>query len=202
MKNIIQSLPFKLSLVSSSVFFLSVMYAQKFGSELWILYGYIQIGIVAFFLTTLIISVVFYFRKRHYYSYSFLPFCINLFFLVITIILPLNWIRNRIDFAINYNTYEVASNIILDSTSDSLQRIYALPEKFSSLSVGGGDVYVVNNKEEKAILFYTFRGAPDGMKGFLKIEKCKNLKSLVGHFRSEIYEIKYLKNNWYYISGN
>jgi hypothetical protein len=47
--------------------------------------------------------------------------------------------------------------------------IFKLPESYKNLSVGGGEVIVINKSSQKGVFFFTFRGVPDGKIGFLKI---------------------------------
>jgi hypothetical protein len=74
-----------------------------------------------------------------------------------------------------------------------------LPEKFQFLSVGGGEVIMINNSISKGVFFYTFRGTPDGMSGFLNIKG----DGKIDQFKSDlnIITIKDLGDNWYLITG-
>ena len=200
--SISKALIFKLSTISSLLLFLSIMYGQKFWSELWLVYGFIEFIIIVFFLTIFTISIVFWIKNKRNYSNSFIPFIINLIIGILVIVLPLNWIRNRIGFAFYYNSYQTASNLAINSKHDSTVYLYKLPDKFKSLSAGGGDALVINQPSGKAVFFYTFRGTPNGKQGFLKIIKGENANDFVKDLFIEFPIVKDLKNNWYYVSGD
>ena len=166
------------------------------------IYGLIEIGIIVLFSVVLIRSLIFWIRRRHLYSYIFIPFCINMLFLVLVILLPLNWIKDRLEFSLYYNRYEVASDLAIKAKPDSASYLYMLPSGYQSLSVGGGEVLVTNKEKANAVLFFTFRGVPDGMSGFVKTRNSKKNNYLIREIFNELYQIKDLGNNWYYVSGN
>lgn len=190
---------FALSIVSSLLLFLSVMYSQKFWSELWIIYGFIELAFIVFFFILLIWSIVYWIRNK--VQKPFLPFLINIVSLLLIIVLPLNFIRNRVDFFFNKGDYEKAAKLIYNETHTLTDTVYKLPSGYQSLSAGGGDALIVNNSLGSAVFFFTFRGAPDGLKGFLKVINGKGTDVFTKNIGSEITEIKNLGDNWYYISG-
>lgn len=190
---------FKLSLYSSIILLLSMMYAQRFWSTLWIIYGFIEIALIAFFAIALVWSVVFWIKNK--YKKSYLPFAISITSLALIIILPLNWIRNRIEFFVWKSNYEQAALLIYKNMPDSTRTTYKLPDKYEFLSAGGGEALVENSSKCKGVLFFTFRGIPDGMKGFVKILDGKSINTFTESIGSEVDEIKVLGDNWYYISG-
>lgn len=194
MKEISQSRIYKLSILSSIMLFLSVFYSQKLFSQLWITFVLIQITIIIFFTIILISSILFWIKKNSSYKKKYLPFCISFLCLIAVIILPLTWIRNRTNFFINENNYENAVIGIKQMNIKNTQKI-TLPKKYQNLS--DGKVMVTNIQNQKAILFYTFRGIPDGFAGFLKIDDKQNIDSL---YVGQQYYIRDLGNNWYHIS--
>ena len=193
---------FKLSVISSLLLFFSLMYGQKFWSELWVIYGFIEIIIIIFFLIVFIVSIVFWIKNKKKYTNPFIPFVFNLIAGALVVVLPLNSIRNKIGFTLDYNDYETASNLVITSKHDSTVYLYELPDKFKSLSVGGGEVLVINKPSAKAVFFFTFRGAPTGKQGFLKIMAGGKPNDFVDDLFSKIDEVKQLKNNWYYVTGD
>ena len=129
-----------------------------------------------------------------------MPFCLQIVFLCSIIVLPLNRIRNRIEFRLFKSQYEEAYKLARKDTRKSSQYSYHLPNKYQSLSVGGGDVYIVKKNTGTAVLFYTFRGMPDGASGFVRIDSGK-IQDFLADMFSEVYDKKDIGNNWYYISG-
>jgi len=175
------------------------MYAQKLGSGLGFLYGFFQIILILCFAITLVWSIVFWIKRKT--NRPYLPFLINLIFLTLTIILPLNWIRNRAEFFVYKNDYEKASKLAYNENRDSTQTLYMLPNELQYLSVGGGQAWVLNNSQGRAVFFFTFRGVPDGIKGFVKISGGSNCDAFTKNIGNEIGEIKDLGDNWYYVSS-
>jgi hypothetical protein len=200
MQSIAKSTTFILSVVSSLLLLLSVAYGQRLWSDLWVIYGFIQLGLICFFAVSLIISIVFWINKRRNFKLRYLPFCINVLFGSLTIILPLNWIRNRIEFTLYSDSFEAAYSITSKANITS-GSIYKLPPKYQSLSVGGGEVYFTKKDSITAVLFYTFRGTPDGQNGFVKVSNGKINDIVDNILGGEVYDIKPLGNKWYYVSG-
>ena len=109
--------------------------------------------------------------------------------------LPLNWMRNRTNFFIYESEYEEAAEYIRSKEFNNTQLV-VLPKQYNNLS--DGKVLVINSQNKKAVLFYTFRGIPDGFGGFLKIDKQQNIDTL---YNSQNYKIRNIGNNWYHVSG-
>ena len=192
-----------LSILSSILLFLSIMYGQKLASELWVLTLIIHLPIILFFSVTTIVSLIFWIRNNSKYDLSFLPLTINILFVGLIIILPLNKIRNRIEFVTQKKQFEKAVNFVLSKQAE--QTIYPetfeLPKNYKNLSVGGGEVIVINKKTQKGVFFYTFRGVPDGRIGFLKIIGNDNVTDFAKQLFNEVNEINEIGNNWYFIAG-
>ena len=192
-----------LSILSSILLFLSIMYGQKLSSELWVMTLIIHLPIILFFTVTMIVSLIFWIRNNSKYDLPFLPLTINILFVGLIIILPLNRIRNRIEFVTQKKQFEKAVNFVLSKQTE--QTIYPetfeLAKNYKNLSVGGGEVIVINKKTQKGVFFYTFRGVPDGRIGFLKIVGDENVNDFTKQLFNEVNEINEIGNNWYFISG-
>lgn len=192
-----------LSILSSVLLFLSIMFAQKLASELWIFSVLIHLPIILFFIVIFIASLIFWVKNSSDYDIPFLPLTINILFFVLILLLPLNKIRNRIEFAIHKKQFEKAVNFVL---SEQIERTrfpetFTLPEEYKNLSVGGGEVIVINKNTQKGVFFYTFRGVPDGRIGFLKIIGNENINDFSKLLFNEVIEVNELGNNWYFING-
>ena len=161
---------FKLALIGSLLLFLSLFYGQKLWSELWLIYGFIQIGIIIFFIVTVVRGLIFWIRKNREYRSAFVPLFIMITFLGLIIILPLNKIRNRLEFSANKKRLEKSVDLVLANNPEKTKypTLYKMPRKYESLSAGGGEVTIVNKLTSRGVLFYIFRGVPDGMSGFSK----------------------------------
>ncbi len=179
------------------------MYSQKLASELWILFLIILIPIILFFIVTTITSLIFWTENNSIYDIPFLPFIINILLLALIIILPLNKIRNRIEFAMYKRQFEKAVDFVLSKETEQTiyPKIFKLPENYENLSVGGGEVIVINKGDKKGVFFYKFRGVPDGQIGFLKIIGNDCINNLTKELFLEVNEINDIGNNWYFISG-
>jgi len=110
--------------------------------------------------------------------------------------------RNRAGFALFRNDYESAVDIINKADIDSTKSIIELPSGYKYLSVGGGQVSLSHKHSAKAILFYTFRGTPDGLKGFIKVPNNSNIEEYKSDIASDLHELIDLGDNWYYVSGD
>ncbi|MVN89639.1 hypothetical protein [Mucilaginibacter aquatilis] len=200
MKKTFRTLTFKLSFFASIFLFISVMYSQKLWSDLWMIYGFFQLFIIAAFLIVLVTSTVFWIRQGEIYRFSFLPFGLNIICLILVIMLPLNYIRNRMAFVVYKDDYQVASNIAVTGPLDPGSSLYKLPGKYSSLSVGGGEVDVLDKSLNQAVLFFTFRGMPEGRSGFVHIRK-GNASFCIKEMFGDVYKQKELGNRWYYVEA-
>lgn len=194
---------FYLALISSILLFLSIMFAQKLTSEIWILYLFILLPVILFFAVTSIIALIFWIRYTSKFDMPYLPLAINIIFLALILILPLNKIRNRIKFETHKSQYEKAVNYALSQQSEQTTYpvILKLPKNYKYLSVGGGEVMVINKDNKKGVFFYNFRGTPDGQIGFLRIKGNENINDFKKELFNEIVEIKKIDDNWYYISA-
>lgn len=191
------------ALLSSILLLLSIMFAQKLVSEIWILYFFIILPLILFFTVTSIVALIFLLRYRSKFDMPYLPLAINSIFLGLIIILPLNQIRNRIKFETYKSHYEKAVNFALSQQNEqtSYPVIVKLPKNYTYLSVGGGEVMVINKDNKKGVFFYTFRGVPDGQIGFLRIKGKVNLNDFKKELFNDVDEIKKIDDNWYYISA-
>ncbi len=201
-RRITSTIIFKLALACSALLFLSSFYADKLWSELWLVYGFIQIGLIVLFTVVVVFAIGFWITKRKEYENAFVPPTILVVIFGLILILPLNSIRNRLEFSADKELLEKAVELVLSKSANNTEypTVEKLPARFQSLSVGGGEVVVVNRLTSRGVLFFTFRGAPNGMRGFLKIKG----NGSINDFKSDlnITEQKDLGENWYYVSGD
>lgn len=192
---------FKIALSASVLLLLSSIYADQLWSELWLVFGIIQIGIILFFAVTLVWSLGFWITKRKEKKKAYVPIVMMAILLGLVLILPLSEIRNKLKFTANKILLEKVADQVLSVNAKITEypTVYKLDPAHQFLSVTG-EVIVINRLSTKGVLFYSFRGAPDGMRGFLKIEGSAN----VDDFKSDlnITSINDLGDNWYYVSGD
>lgn len=190
---------FKIALSASVLLLLSSIYADQLWSELWLVFGVIQIGIILFFAVTLVWALGFWITKRKKKKKAYVPIVMMAILLGLVLILPLDEMRNKLKFTANKILLEKVADQVLSENAKITEypTVYKLDPAYQFLSVTG-DVIVINKQSTKGVLFYTFRGVPDGMRGFLKIKS--NAK--VDDFKDELYinAISDLGDNWYYIS--
>lgn len=194
---------FYLAILSSMLLFLSIWFAQKMVSEIWILYIFIFLPVILFFAVTSVAALIFWLRNRSKFDMPYLPLAINSLFLGLIIILPLNKIRNRIKFETHQSQYEKAVDFVLSKQTEqtTYPEIVKLPENYQYLSVGGGEVLVINKDNKKGVFFYSFRGTPEGQIGFLRIKGNDNINDFNKELFNEVDEVKKIDDNWYYISA-
>jgi len=202
-KDITNTIILYLSILSSILLFLTIMYGQKLASELWVMTLIIDLPIILFFSVSIIVSLIFWIRNNSKYDFPFLPLTINILFLGLIIILPLNKIRNRIEFATQKKQFEKAVDFVLSKQIEQTvyPETFKLPKNYKKLSVGGGEVIVIKKNTQKGVFFYTFRGVPDGRIGFLKIIGNDNVNDFTKELFNEVDEINAIGNNWYFVSG-
>jgi hypothetical protein len=190
---------FKLSIFFSLLLLVSITYAEKLASALWVIYDFIELVIIIIFVAILVTSIVSWKKKNT--TSPYVPFCINACTLVLVIMLPLNYIRNRIEFFLFRSDYNSAANFVLEDQKSALPSLYQLPNQYSYLSVGSGKVDIVDRAACRAVVFYTFTGIPDGMSGFVKVSS-GNVKECIPHICNKVYKFVDLGDSWYYLSGD
>ncbi|MES2275349.1 MAG: hypothetical protein V4592_04960 [Bacteroidota bacterium] len=192
---------FKLSVLSALLLFFSIAFGEELWSDYWMYYAFIEMFIVASGGMVLVWSIIFWFDKP-LYRLVWLPCCINVLTAAIVIFMPLNWLRNKVWFTIRHHGYEAAANMALNAKSDTAGiYLYPLPGRYHSLSAGGGEAYVIRQKDAKAVFFYTLR-QQDSKKGFVKIDDGKKIDQYLQYLCNEVYIVKPMGGNWYYVSGD
>jgi hypothetical protein len=200
------TLVYKLALVSSISLFFSTALSQRLWSSLWIMYGLMELLLIVICGGTMVLSLIIWIKKHKVYLFEFISFIISAVFIVLIIILPLNDIRIKMEFALFKNQYEHAVDLALSGnqtmTKDSVIQNFVLPFKYKYLSAGGGEVIVVSKAKSKGVFFYTFRGCPDGMSGFLKTKGNSKIEIVKDDIYSGTRVLKDLGDNWYYVCAD
>jgi hypothetical protein len=163
--------------------------------------AFMQLIAILFFSVITSWAIVFWIKNQGYVKTPYLPLLINVVMSLIIVVLPLNWIRNKIEFTSNREQFENAVKIILNEPTNEPDRpqIRRLSEEYDFLSLDGV-VLVVHKTASKGIFFYTFRGAPEGVAGFLKITGDGTPDDFKKYIGPKNASVKDLDNNWYYIT--
>ncbi|MER2998550.1 hypothetical protein [Pontibacter populi] len=202
MKGITKYRKFRLSVIASVVSVLVVAYWDRIWSEYWLLALPFGLLVLVFFIVALTQSLIFAYNHKRITKLASLPLTINLLTLFLIFVLPLNWVRQYIEFKFRQSEMEevvrMANHNELENVrlnSDLMQ----LPDNYSQLSVGGGQVIVEEVNDHKAVFFYTFRGTPDGREGFVFIPDGAKLEDCEGRLYNKILNQRDVNNNWYFI---
>ncbi|WP_342648538.1 hypothetical protein [Mucilaginibacter sp. CSA2-8R] len=116
------------------------------------------------------------------------------------IILPLNYIRNRIDLFVNRTAYNDAVALAVNGRLKKINNLYELPHKYAKLSVSDGKIYLLNKPGLRAAMFYTFTGIPDGQMGFVYVQQGKP-NDAISELFSLVDKKVDLGDGWFYVAG-
>jgi hypothetical protein len=193
---------FWFSILSSVLLFISISAGQKIFAELWLIHEMIQLLVLLFFGVTISWSIVFWLKHGAYVRTPWLPLLVHIIMVAIIVILPLNWLRNEIEFNNNRDQFDEAAALVMKEETEETGRpeIFELPAQYKYLSLDGV-VFVIHKDKKKGVFFFTYRGAPDGVSGFLKLEYGADLKTFGRAITAEHLVSKDLANNWYYLSA-
>ncbi|MPW27077.1 hypothetical protein GC105_14945 [Alkalibaculum sp. M08DMB] len=154
-----------------------------------------------------------------------ISFCVYAFFIGITVATVINWLKNKfrkplavqvitilllfffpfnqiilnIDFKSNmYERQEVVAMVKNHTLKPNISynpSLIHLPEKYTHLSKGGGDIIVEKYEEEYNVFFFTFRGILDNYSGFVYTSND------VIFFEEDIKQTKKFDESWYFIGS-
>lgn len=194
-----------ISIIFSFLLIITISFWDKLWSELWLISLFIGLPILIGFIIVFIISVYYVLKDRKNKKYL-IPFIINLITIMIIVFLPLNWMRTYISFEMNLNKFEKIVQMVevneLKPNAKKNNSLVNLPREYRHLSVGGGQIIVMNIDDQKVIFFYTFRGIPDGRSGIVYVPENVNFEELHGEIYFELHKKRELKENWYYIKAD
>jgi len=195
----------RLTVIASIVTILMISYWDKIWSEYWLLALPFGLLVLVLFIASLTKSLIFSNKHKDKIRFASLPLTINLLTMLLIFVLPLNWVRQYIEFKFRQSEMEevikLANKNELETVSHSSD-LMQLPAEFSQLSVGGGQVIVIDVNDQKVVFFYTFRGTPDGREGFVYLPDKIKLNGFGGKLYYELIDSKNVDNNWYFISAD
>lgn len=190
---------FKTTIVSSGLLLIALTLFERLWTDsrgiCALLLGIGGLGYVV----TLLWTIIFWIEKRHY-RIAYMPFAISLTTGIIAYCIPLNRVCDKAEFALLHNKYDKMAQMVLQSRGNNEVYNYKLPHRYHKLSVGGGDAVVMQNKDTRAVMFYTYRNA-GREKGFVKLAQGQNIDECLRSRYSEIDTVRPMGNNWYYVTA-
>ncbi|WP_229754461.1 hypothetical protein [Priestia megaterium] len=111
------------------------------------------------------------------------PFVIQLITISLWFFFPFNQVNLDLNFKIHQDKREevatkIENGVIKPNVPDSPSLIQ-LPEEYTQLSKGGGDIVVETKGKAKSILFFTYRGMLDNYSGFVYNPNIINLQKAI-----------------------
>lgn len=155
--------------------------------------------VYAFFIIITVCALIHLFKNKKWQ-----PLVIQLISIALWIYFPFNQVNLDLNFKMHQNKREeivakIENRIIKPNVPDS-PTLIQLPKEYKGLSKGGGEVVLETKGETKSVLFFTYRGMPDGFSGFAY--NPNDDRPLKSDFDGNIKEIERVHKNWYYVSSD
>ncbi|NGY88544.1 hypothetical protein F6Y05_36740 [Bacillus megaterium] len=155
--------------------------------------------VYVFFIIVTVCTVIHLFKNK-----KWRPLAIQLIAIVMWIYFPFNQVNLDLNFKMHQNKREeiptkIENGVVKPNVPDSPSLIQ-LPKEDRVLSKGGGEVVLEPKGKIKSILFFTYRGMPDGFSGF--VYSPNDVRPLKNDFDGNISEIERVHKNWYYVSSD
>lgn len=162
-----------------------------------------MMGYLVFTVCTLTVLIYFIVSKPFQRARNAIPFVINIVVLILVIIDPFSSITLNLDYHLNKSEREETVRSVLDGSLkpnvSNNTALIQLPDKYESLSKGGGEIVVKGSGQDTHILFYTYRGLIDNFAGFIyTIDGRIPDETLFGEF----FQVKKLDHNWYWVGAS
>ncbi|QJX80183.1 hypothetical protein [Priestia megaterium] len=155
--------------------------------------------VYAFFIIITVCTLIHLFKTKKWQ-----PLAIQLIAIVLWIYFPFNQVNLDLNFKMHQNKREeVAAKIenrIIKPNVPHSPSLIQLPKDYRGLSKGGGEVVLETKGKTRSILFFTYRGMPDGFSGF--VYNPNDDRPLKSDFDGDIKEIERVHKNWYYVSSD
>ncbi|KIL43121.1 hypothetical protein KR50_35240 [Jeotgalibacillus campisalis] len=156
----------------------------------------VYLAVYGFFLAVLIMTLIDLIRRRNWKAIGIQAAAIVLLFTV-----PFNQIVLEMDFNMNKSErLEVVAQVQDGSLQPNVMHnssLIRLPEEYSSLSNGGGEIVVEKHEDDYSVLFFTFRGILDGFSGFVYSNKKPETNAFGGDFK----EVERMAEDWYFVTS-
>ena len=131
---------------------------------------------------------------------AFAPLAINITTLLTVTFVPLHSLALDLQFAVDLPRYSQVIALIEESaiSPDEWGRA-SLPERYESLSRGGGDIIIERAEDHLYVFFYTYRGILDNFSGFMYRSdgSAPRQYDLGGDWQ----EIEPLRPNWFFCAS-
>lgn len=157
------------------------------------------LGYIVFFICSLIVFVYFVVSKSFNKAKIGIPFLLNLIIFILVLIVPFTSIVLDFDFLFNKEEREDVVRMVLDGSLkpnvSNNELLIRLPEEYTKLSKGGGEIWVEGYGQSAQILFFTYRGVVGNMAGFIYTANDSAPDEML--FGGDFLEVKKLDKNWY-----
>lgn len=168
---------------------------------------FIELGLLVVFIASLTVSIIFAHKhKKNFGNKVFIPLLINVLTFLTVVFVPFTDIAIRRNFTANKGAREevirsINSGQIKPNVPHNKMLIH-LPDKYTGLSSGGGDVKFADTQEGTAVFFYTFRGILDNYSGFAYCpsEKVDCTKHFA--YENDIMQVEKIDKNWYWLASH
>ena len=165
---------------------------------------FLWLPVVALALAALVASMVLVFRRwKTRLIASLMPFAFLAACFVLAGFVDFTAIWLSADFRLKRTDREevvrrISSGEFRPNVSHN-KSLIALPKRFASVSLGGGEVCVQRDGDKLKVLFYTFRGVLNPFAGFVYSSDGSAPKN--GDFGGRIFINRNVGAQWYYISA-
>lgn len=187
--------------IISSLFIITLQFFQWKLVEMFTVFvmPFVWLFLYIFFLVVFILSIIRLFKKKEWK-----PLFIQAITIVLLLFIPFNQVALNVDFKLNKSERNEVISKIQDGTykpnvSHNNSLIH-LPDDYTDLSKGGGDIIVEKEGEDYSILFFTFRGVLDNFSGFVFSPNDKKPHSHL--FGGDFKEVVKMEENWYFVSSS
>lgn len=129
------------------------------------------------------------------------PFVIHIAALLLYFFFPFNQVVIQVDFSKHLEEREEVIRLIesgkIKPNISYNESLIHLPDEYQYLSKGGGDIML--EAQENRVFFFTYRGVLDHFAGF--IYSPMDQKPTNDYFDGDYFEIKKMRENWYWVSS-
>jgi hypothetical protein len=151
------------------------------------------------FLISAILSLVTWLKKK-----DCKPFVIQAITVILLFLIPVN----QIVLNLNFNNNKTDRNAVITGIEEGIitpnvthnSTLIHLPDRYSHVSKGGGDVVIEKQGDHYLVLFFTYRGVLDNFSGFVYSpnDNEPQARSFGGDFK----EIVKIDTNWYFVASS
>ncbi|MGE7307228.1 hypothetical protein ACQKJG_25645 [Priestia megaterium] len=154
--------------------------------------------VYAFFIIVTVWTLIHLLKSRKWQ-----PFVIQLITIGLWLFFPFDQVNLDLNFKVHQDKREeiaakIENDVIKPNVPDSPSLIQ-LPNEYTQLSKGGGEIVLETKGKATSILFFTYRGMLDNFSGF--VYDPNDHKPLKSDFDGDFKQIEKVHKNWYYVSS-